>query len=459
MINKNAHSEPTPEETPMETTESPKTTPILNIAWTRYAHLNATAVRRTAAFYRIRRWILALGVIATLFAILTQSYFSDTQSVLGLIVKVIFVATPVFASILAAFSSKFYSNGHWWVYRSGAEHVKREIYLYRTILQNNPKAREYLEKRLGDIQRQLFQTLGGEFAFEPYDGPIPPSYRPEDPRTDPGFHNLTGDEYFRFRLEHQLGWHNKKILKFKRERRWMTIFILAAGGLGAVFAAWGGPLSIWVAFTASIAAALIGWQELRNIDKSIGNYSKVVVELSAIYDHWMNLEPEERTIVEYFKMVRHTEDVLWLQHQEFIRSMQEALRDSDLEEQASLINNVIRESVESSKRAQQGMRDAVVDVTRDALEDAEEKIVEEYKKTLGNLAEEASSELVQRELEAMQEAATQAVQEVVSRVQTFSSSIAQIVQEFAHADIGRDTSKEELNAILARLPKTGEVKG
>lgn len=458
MKNQSNRSETTAEEAPMET-EAPKPIPILNIAWTRYAYMNATAIRRTAAFYRIRRWILILGVVATLFAILTETYFSNSESLLGLVVKMIFVATPVLASILAAFSSKFYANGHWLIYRSGAENIKREIYIYRTILQKNRRARAYLERRLGEIQRQLYQALGGEFAFEPYNGPIPPSYRPDDPSTDPGFHDLTGDEYFRLRLEHQLGWHNRKILKFKRERRWMTIFVLAAGGLGAVFAAWGGPLSIWVAVTASITAALIGWQELRNIDKSIGNYSKVVVELTALYDHWQNLEPEERTVPEFYKMVRRCEEVLWSQHQEYIRSMQEALKEADLDEEASLVNNVIKESVESAKRTQQGMRDAVMDVTREALADAGEKIVEEYKKTLGDLAEEASSELVQQELEAMQKAAASTVQTATARVSSFTSSIEQIVKEFAHVDIGRDTSKEELNAILARLPKTGEVKG
>lgn len=443
----------------METTEAPKTTPILNIAWTRYAHLNATAVRRTAAFYRIRRWILALGVIATLFAILTETLFSDSESLLGLVVKVVFVATPVLASVLAAFSSKFYADGHWLTYRAGAENIKKEIYIYRTILQKNTRARAYLERRLGEIQRQLYQTLGGEFAFEVYDGPIPPSYRSEDPNTDPGFHDLTGDEYFRFRLEHQLGWHNKKILRFKRERRWMTIYILTAGGLGSVFAAWGGGLSIWVAFTASITAALIGWQELRNLDKSVGNYSKVVMELTIIYDHWMNLEAEERTMTEFYKMVRSCENILWAQNQEYIKSMQEALKDADLDDEASLINNVIKESAESAKSTQQKMRDAVVEVTRDALADAEEKIIEEYEKTLGNLAEEASSELVQQELEAMQKAVAESVQAVMARASSLTSSLEEIAKEFAHVDIGRDTSKEELNAVLARFPKTGDVKG
>ncbi len=441
------------------TTEEQKVLPILQIAWTRYAHLASTARKRTATFYSIRRWILALGVIATLFAILTETFFSDSTSLLGLVLKVVFVATPVLASVLAAFSSKFYANGHWLVYRSGAEEIKKEIYIYRTILQQNLQARKYLEKRLGEIQRSLYQTLSGEFAYEPYNGPIPPNYNPEDPHSDPGYNDLTGEEYFKYRVEEQLDWHNRSILRHKRERRQMTLFILFAGGLGSVFAAWGGPLSIWVAFTAAITSALIGWQELRNLDKSIGNYSKVVMELTILYDHWINLEPEERTTPEFYKMVRACENILWSQNQEYIKSMQEALKEADLDEETSLINNVIRESVESTKRTHQGMRDAVVEVTRDALAEAEEKIIEEYEKTLGNLAEEASSELVQQELEAMQKAVAETAQAVMARASSITSSLQEIVSDFAHVDIGRDTPKEELNTILSRFPKTSEVKG
>ena len=239
-------------EAPTMETESPKPAPILNIAWTRQAHLDSAAGKRTKAFYKIRRWIIVLGVLATFFAIVTQLWFSDATTIPGLIVKILLVSTPITASILASFSTKFYANGAWLIMRAGSEEIKKEIFFYRTILTGKKDRRAYLEKRLGEIQRQLFRNLNGEFAFEDYNGPIPPHYKPNDPNSDPGFHDLTGDEYFRFRLEHQLAWHNKKVNLFKNQRRWMTIYILAAGGLGAIFAAWGGGLSLWVALTVSV---------------------------------------------------------------------------------------------------------------------------------------------------------------------------------------------------------------
>jgi hypothetical protein len=441
-------------------TETPKTAPILEIAWLRHADLDLAASRRTKAFLNIRKLIAWLGVLATLFAILTQQpIFKDTESLQGGMVNILFIATPVLASIFAAFASKFYSNGAWLIYRAGAEEIKKEIYFYRTIQPKDKTRREELERRLGEIQRQLFRSLGGEFAFEGYRGPLPSNYRKNDPNSDPGFHDLTGDEYVKYRLKHQLDWHNNRINQRKSEHRWMTIYVLAAGGLGALLAALGGQLALWVAFTASITAALLGWQELRKVDETIKNYSKVVLELTIIYNHWQNLEPEERTPAEFELMVRSCERVLGAQNREYIRSMQEALQEASLEREAALINQVTKDAVESAERAKETMRENIVGTAQEFLADTEQRVDETTKTLLGSLAEEASSEIVQKELDAMSNAITDAAENVMQGVSSFTGSLAQTAQDFAHVDVGRDTSKEELNAILASLPKSNDVKG
>jgi SMODS and SLOG-associating 2TM effector domain 1 len=449
-------------------TETPNAAPILAVAWLRQANLDAAADRRTQAFYRIRKWIAWLGVLATLFAILTQlPVFSNTALpaviLAGYLIKGLFVATPIIASIFAAFASKFYSNGSWLIYRAGSEEIKKEIYFYRTVLQNDKTRRAYLEKRLGEIQRQLFRSLGGEFAFEGYEGPLPHSYNKEDANSDPGFHDLTGEEYFKYRLQHQLNWHNGRVNQRKLWRRWMTIAILSIGGLGALLAAVAAigdsALTLWVALTSSITAALLGWQELRKVDETIRNYSKVVMELTILSDHWENLEPEERTSVEFYKMVRACEDVLWAQNREYIRSMQEALKEYDTEKEASLVNQIIKDSVESAERVKETMRETFIETNQEFLAETEQQFDETTKAVLGSLAEEASSEIVQKELEAMSKAITEAAENVIERASTFTSSLTQIAQDFSHLEVGRDTPKEELNAILASFPKTNDVKG
>ena len=452
-------------------TEPTKTTPILEIAWQRHADLDLAADKRTKGFRDIRRTIAWLGILATLFAILTQEFFRDLANPtgffadfryyasLGIVVKVLFIAIPVLASIFAAFASKFYSNGSWLIYRAGAEEIKKEVYLYRTILPKDKTRRDYLEKRLAEIQRKVFRNLGGEFAFEGYQGPLPSNYNQKNPYSDPGFHDLSGDDYVLYRLKHQLDWHNNKINQRKLERRWMTIYILAFGGLGAILAALPGVFAIWVALTASITAALLGWQELRKVDETIKNYSKVVVELSILYTHWQSLDPEEHTAAEFEKMVLSAERVLWAQNREYIRSMQEALREADLEKDAAFINQVIRESADSAERAKEKMHENIIETYQGFLAETEQKLDETAQTVLATLAEEASSEIVQKELDAMGQAISEKIGDVMERASSFIESISQVKDEYAHVEISKDTTMEELNTILAKYPKTNEVKG
>ena len=439
--------------------EIQKTTPILNIAWTRTAQLSAYSKARKKTHLRMRRWIAVLAVLATLFAILTESYPANFPQLGSVVLKILLVSTPIVGSILAAFTNRFFSSGDWLIARAGAEEIYKEVYIYRTILQKNPARRAWLEKRLGEIHRQVYRGMGGELVLKPYKGQIPERYNSENPDSDPGFHDLTGDEYFRYRLEDQLAWHTKEVNKNQIQRIRLQWYILISGGMGALLAALGGGFSLWVAFTASLAAAFIGWQELINVDAIIRNYSKVIIELTVIYDHWHNLELEERTTSEFYKMVRSTEGVLWSQNVEYIKAMQEALKEADLEQEAGLINRVIQESVDSDERMKQAMQDNIIDFTQQTLSETEGKADENFKTALGMLAEEASSELVQQELAAMSKAVTETVEAVTVRVPGFASKLEGITKQFSNVEIGRDTPPSTLNAMLAQYPKTGEVKG
>lgn len=438
--------------------ESPKNTPILDIAWARFSELDTTSLARGKSHIRVRRWIAVIGVLATLFAILSQSFPANSRP-FGSIFRVFLILMPLIGSGLAAFTKIFYSTGDWLVTRAGAEEILKEIYYFRTILQKNKSRRSYLEKRLAEINRQVYRNLSGELVVKPYTGAIPSNYDPDDPNSDPGFADLTGDEYFKYRLEDQLIWHTKKIREYQEERVRLQLLIIATGVLGALLAAIGGSWSVWVALTASFTTSLLGWQELRNIDAIIRNYSKVILELTVLNNHWLNLEPEERTTAQFYRMVRGTEEVLWAQHMEYIRSQQEALKEADLEEEAGLVKRVVQESVESEARMKQGLREGITEFAKETLTATEEGVRGTVAAALGSLAEEASSKIVKQELEAMGEAVSDAVVTVKQRASSLASSLEQIAHEIADVDVDRNTTKEELNAILARLPKTKNVKG
>lgn len=441
-------------------TQTQKVSPILEVAWTRFAQLDALSLKRSKSHIRLRWWVATLGVLATLFAILTEIVPQGFSPVISFILKMFLIATPILASGMAAFVKWRYSSGDWLVARAGAEEILKEIYAYRTILQNEPTRRAWLEKRLEEIQRSVYSGMNGELILEPHKGALPPTSRfnPSYPNTDPGFHDLTGEEYFRFRLENELGWHTKEVNKRQKERTRLQILIFIAGGLGAFIAAWGSPVSLWVALTAAFTAAMLGWQELRNIDAIIRNYSKVIIELTILSDHWKNLEGNEINQTEFYRMVRSAEDILWAQNMEYIKSQQEALKDADLEEEASLITRVIKEQRESDRRFRGAIADAVVDHTRESMLDSEQTLTETYKTTLGTLAEEASSDLVQAELAAMQEAVQEAVENITERIGLFSSLQA-IRDEFAGVEIGSNTPMSVLNDLMSRYPKSTDAKG
>jgi hypothetical protein len=441
-------------------TQNQKATPILEVAWAQFAQLDAASSKRTKAHLNMRRWIAALGVLATLLAILTELYSELLLPVIGLALKILLIATPILASILAAFVGKFFSNGDWLITRAGAEEVLKEIYAYRSILQKTPNRRVWLEKRLEEIQRSVYRGMNGELLLEPYKGALPPTPRfsPADPNSDSGFHDLTGEEYFRYRLEDQLNWHTREVNKRQRERVRLQWFILLSGGLGALLAAFGSPVSLWVALTAALTSALIGWQELRSLDTVVRNYSKVIMELTIISNHWKNLELEERTQSEFYGVVRSAEDILWSQNVEYIKAMQEALKESDLEREASLINRVIQEQRESDSRLKKAIADAIVNQASDSMEEADEALGSEINEVLGSLAQEASSDVVQAELAAMREEIQETLEKVAERM-SLSNVIDAIKAEFDGVEISGNTPPSVLNNLMSRCPKTVDVKG
>jgi hypothetical protein len=59
----------------------------------------------------------------------------------------------------------------------------------------------------------------------------------------------------------------------------------------------------------------------------------------------------------------------------------------------------------------------------------------------------------------MSSAVTDAGENIIERTSAFLGSLTQVSQDFSHLEVGRDTPKEELNSLLASLPKTNDVKG
>ncbi|MBE7556216.1 MAG: DUF4231 domain-containing protein [Anaerolineales bacterium] len=298
----------------------------LQNAWSRYAEFDTSAQAASKHHLTLRRAVLILAVIATLLAILTQLYGSP-ETMLGQALKIGLILVPIISSVILAFANKMQQGERWLAFRTGAEEIKKEIYFYRTLLQQQDERDQWLTERVAAIQRQVFEGVGGGLVLKPYTGVIPPYYSPGDPDSDPGFSNLLAEEYIHFRLDNQLNYHANKIVQLQTDRTRLQIAIFIFGGLGTFLAALGGSFSIWVALTTSIAAAFTAWLELRRLDSTINNYSQLTLELKIIRDHWFSLTPSQRTSDEFFKMVTATERVLWSQHNQYISEMRQAVAD------------------------------------------------------------------------------------------------------------------------------------
>ncbi|MBL1127767.1 MAG: SLATT domain-containing protein, partial [Chloroflexi bacterium] len=343
----------------MESTNETSRPAILEKAWMHHAELDTNADRLNKRHLKLRKWVISLGIVATFLAIITdiissqcpQGINADTCQGVRAVLRILLILTPLVGSMIAAFTSRELGDGRWLSMRAGAEEIKKEIYIYRTVLSHHPQRNKWLSNRLAYIQRQVFKASGRRLDTEPYKGVLPLYYSPDDPKSDPGFNDLTAEEYISYRLQEQLSWHEGRIVRLSKAKRNLTIAILLAGVAGALLAALGGSFSVWVALTASFTAALTGWEELRNRDKTILNYSKVKLELSIVRDYWYSLSPEEQTDSEFYKMVLAAENVMFAQNGEWLRSMQEALAGAE-DEDKKLVEEMVELSATSHAELQ-----------------------------------------------------------------------------------------------------------
>lgn len=304
----------------------------LESAWRRYAEFdaNAMAVARQRAF--LRRAAITLAILAVPLAVFIGTY----QAYLNLPEAVHSLLEPALAFILIidfivlALAIKSQQQQRAQILRATAEEIKKEIYLYRTVLQWHEERDQWLGQRLTNIQRHVAESFSSELTLTPYHGKIPPDYLPENSASDPGFTRLMPDDYIKYRLEHQLNHYQNQITIPRQVRFYLHTGLLVAGGLSVLLAALGGVYAAWAAVTVFAAAALISWLEPRELDIAINTYNQLMIGLYIIRDHWHSLSKEQQqTGEEFFKLVIATEKVIWSQYNKSASEMWRAIDELD----------------------------------------------------------------------------------------------------------------------------------
>jgi hypothetical protein len=344
--------------------------PVLEIAWKRFADYDNTAESSQDQYYLLRRWVLYFSIIATFLAIVVENFRTIFPEIIVTALQVILIAVPIAGSVLIAFLSEFKQGQKYLAMRAGAEEIKKEIYLYRTVMQTNPNRKKWLNKRVAEIQRQVHRSLGGQVVVKPYTGEyLNPYYDPNaNYPTDQGYDDLDGEEYITLRVEDQLAWHIRKIQSYQTKRKRLIILILIAGGIGSLLAGIDfilNGIAIWVALATAISSAITNWKEVLGLDITVPNYSKVILELNILLDHWKSLEPYERTQAESFRIVRATEKLLWSQNTEYISAMRESMDEAEAK-QEKMVEDMIEMSQEVAGRVQE----QIIEEARRSMEEA-----------------------------------------------------------------------------------------
>lgn len=298
----------------------------LETAWQRYAQLATNATSASERYLRIRSWAIVLSVIATLLAVITA--YSESQimaSTLGQFIHVSLILVPIVSSVILVFANKLQQGQYWLVLKTGAAEIRKEIYLYRTLLQWQDKRHQWLTERVTTIVRQVLEAVGGNLVLKPYTGKIPPDEFLDKANNDLGFSDLLADDYIQYRLEAQLNWYTQELAKLYAIRTRLQIGIFGLAGLSAVVASLGGNFSFWVALTTALGTALTIWLEVSRLYSLVSNYNQLILELNIIRDRWKNLKPDECTGKEFFKLVLATEKVLWSQYNQNSIQMRQAV--------------------------------------------------------------------------------------------------------------------------------------
>ncbi|MFF8372883.1 DUF4231 domain-containing protein [Streptomyces lydicus] len=301
--------------------------PLLKAAWQTFATYDSLASRLRRAFQRMQALILALGVFATLIALI------DAE-IGGRRLHWVVVAAPAAVSVLIAWSSRHARGPRWIALRAAAEEVKAEIYLHRTLEDaddlrhgsgrpSGDRGRQLL-KRLADIEGRLVRTNAATAPLTPYDGPLPPPVRGSGD-TDDGLSPLTGARYVEIRLKGQVAYYHSRVRHLHRVRSLLEALAISAGAAGTLLASVG--VDPWIGFTTGLSTAALAALGYLQADNIIMAYNRAAGDLEVLQQAWEVLSPEEQSPRSLLTLVMKTEAVLHGERARWVHQMSEVLQE------------------------------------------------------------------------------------------------------------------------------------
>ena len=307
---------------------------VLRQAWRRYAALDQAAVQQQTGFKRLQNTVLALAVVAVLLSILhtllgepPANNAPDPQWLQRKALWLVLILVPITSTLLIAATNRFKPGKRWVLMRAAAEAIKREIYLFRLHAEGNSadhQREQQLAKAVEDITRGLAQTEANTTALPVYAGPVPPPSSAS--AGDDGLSRLSTDQYVRLRLADQRSWYRSKTVKLETSvKRWHCA-ALAAGALGTLLAAIGGPATLWITLSTALGTAAMAYLAYQQSETTLVSYNQTATDLDNILGWWTALAPEQQAMpVHISALSTHTEQVLGGEQTGWAQRMTDAL--------------------------------------------------------------------------------------------------------------------------------------
>jgi len=338
-------------ETPTST--PPQISPILEDAWTRYGKYDKNAIIAQKRFVWERKLILGLGVAATALAVLYTVLNALTPETIGSPwlagilntlttnplwgpfmkgLRFFVVTVPIAAGGFATYTSKFNQGVNWVVLRTSAEALKKEIYRYRTQVdefspeQTQTETRDMkLAQHLKLISRRMMETQVNQTGLEPYRDKLPPKYGTAE--GDDGFSDLTAEQYLMWRVDDQFNYYQKKAVKLGKEAQSFQRIILALGVIGSLLAAF--QFEVWVAVSGALVTAFTSYLEFRRVESTLVACNRSAADLYDIRTWWRSLPTAAKALRANLEtLINSTETVIQTENASWVQEMRDALAEA-----------------------------------------------------------------------------------------------------------------------------------
>lgn len=311
--------------------------PVLDEAWRRFAIYDQNAVYMQRSFLRSRICAAALGVLATVLAVV-YSLLPKEHGIAGppfyeRLLRILVIAAPISGGVVAAALTRLDRGVAWVQVRGGAEAIKREVFRYRMRVGPYAQAgRDAKEKRDQVLAAQIESVTEHMLDSGVILATLKPYKKSELPPAnalaldDDGTSDLTGERYVAVRLQDQLTYYQKRASAFESQHSRLHWLIASFGGIGTLLAALG--QEIWVPVCISLAGALGAYLEMQRVETWLATYSRSMVGLEKIVLWWGALSEDGQAHAENIEqLVGRTEMILRTENADWQLGMHDALEE------------------------------------------------------------------------------------------------------------------------------------